>query len=250
MPRLRPPTAPEPRVIACDDSVLVIDKPPGMLSAPGRGTLETVMSWLRRLDQYRDEPFRIVQRLDRDASGVIVYARTLEAQRALTEQFEQRQVEKTYGALVTGYVASDGVVDLPLSTDKRLNRTVVDTRRGKPSITRYRVLQRVTGNTWVECRPLTGRTHQIRVHMAAIGHPLTVDPDYGGGQQLLLSMLKSGYRPGRDENERPLIARLTLHAAEISFQHPTLGSRVTFTAPLPKDLRITLTQLGRRGERN
>ncbi len=105
--------------------------------------------------------------------------------------------------------------------------------------------QHVAGTTLLECRPLTGRRHQIRVHLAAAGHPLTVDPLYGGGQSVLLSHYKPGYRPSRRHDERPLINRLTLHAARLTIEHPRSGERMTFEAPLPKDLRATINQLAR-----
>ena len=108
-------------------------------------------------------------------------------------------------------------------------------------------MQRLVGNTWLECRPQTGRTHQIRAHLAAIGHPLSVDPLYGGGQAVLLSHYKPGYQPNRRREERPLVNRLTLHAARIRFEHPATRQPVSFESPLPKDLRATLRQLGRLG---
>ena len=118
-------------------------------------------------------------------------------------------------------------------------------KRGKPSRTSYHILQRVAGHTWLECRPLTGRMHQIRVHLAAIGHPLSVDPPYGGGQAIFLSHLKPNYHPNRREEERPLIDRLTLHAARIAFTHPAMEQSMSIESPVPKDLRSTLTQLAR-----
>jgi 23S rRNA-/tRNA-specific pseudouridylate synthase len=158
----------------------------------------------------------------------------------------ERQVEKVYQALVGGYVEGDGEIDLPILYDKRSARYVTTWRaRGKPALTRYRVAQRVAGNTLVECRPVTGRTHQIRVHFAAIDHPLTVDPTYGGGKEVLLSQYKPGYHQGTRHAERPLIDRLTLHAWRIGFEHPGSGERVTYESPLPKDMRVTIRQLGR-----
>lgn len=157
----------------------------------------------------------------------------------------QRRVEKVYYALVNGYVDRDGEIDLPLHFSRRSNRMEVSPQHGKPSLTHYRVAERVAGNTWLECRPATGRMHQLRAHLAAIGHPLSVDPLYGGGQAVLLSRYKPDYHPNRRRQERPLVDRLTLHAARIGLAHPATGEPVTFESPLPKDLRATLTQLGR-----
>lgn len=240
-----------------DEDLIVADKPAGLLSVAGRSHEISLRELLREhprvLETLRPEELdptfgvniRSVHRLDREASGVILFTRTLEAQRDLVRQFEQRSVEKTYVAMVTGYVLNDGVIDKPLMIDESAGRSRVSDRRGKPSVTEYRVLQRLAGNTLVECRPHTGRMHQIRVHMASVGHPLTVDPIYGGGEAVFLSHHKPNYRPSSKHEERPLIARLTLHAAKLTVTHPRTQERVTFEAPLPKDFRATISQLGR-----
>jgi RluA family pseudouridine synthase len=234
-----------PAILYSDQALLVVDKPAGLLSAPGRSG-DDVRTALRAAGLVgQGDPVRLVHRLDRETSGVLVFARTLAAQRSLTAQFHARSVEKTYLALASGYVAGDGEIDLPLQVDRGGGRVRVQPRRGKPAVTRYRVLQRVAGNTLLECRPLTGRTHQIRAHLAAIGHPLAVDPLYGGAGAIFLSHYKQGYRPSARHDERPLIARLTLHALRIALDHPDSGERVSFEAPIPKDLRATLNQLAR-----
>jgi 23S rRNA pseudouridine1911/1915/1917 synthase len=245
-PARRPDPARSLRILYVDADLVVVDKPPHVLSVPGRGEHVSAVEVLSARPELRENPaLRIVHRLDRDASGVQVYARTLAAQRDLVRQFAGRRVEKLYYALVSGYVAGDGEVDLPLAFDKRHNRVRAGAGRGKASLTRYRVLQRVAGHTLLECRPVTGRLHQVRAHLAAIGHPLAVDPLYGGAAHVLLSRYKPGYRPSSRRPERPLIERLTLHALRITFEHPTTRSRVTFEAALPKDFRATLNQLAR-----
>lgn len=237
---------PAPQILHADESVLVVNKPAGALSVAGRGDhplLAELLIAARRVPA--DEPFRIVHRLDLECSGVIVYARTLESQRSLTAQFEARTIEKCYLALVRGFVANDGQVTLPIRSDDEGSRARIDPKRGRPAETHYRILERMPGFTLLECKPLTGRLHQIRVHMSAIGHPLAVDSLYGGGKSLLLSELKSGYKQSTRHEERPLIARLTLHAQSIAFSHPTTGKRVEFAAEIPRDLRATIAQLGR-----
>lgn len=233
-------------IVHADEAIIVVDKSPGVLCVPGRGGHANLVDRLRDRPEFADdEPLRVVQRLDKDASGVMVFARTRAAQQHLVRQFMDRTVEKTYLALVIGYVDSDGEIDLPIRYSKRRACFEATQEHGKPALTRYRILKRLSGNTLVECRPVTGRTHQIRVHFAAIDHPLTVDPAYGGGEQVMLSKYKSGYRQGIRHEERPLIDRLTLHAARIAFAHPLNEEPVAYEAPLPKDLRATLKQLER-----
>jgi RluA family pseudouridine synthase len=233
------------KILHLDEHLVVVDKPPGVLSAPGRGKDPSVADLLRQGPEIASEdPLRIVHRLDRDASGVLLLARTLEAQRHLVRQFAERTVEKVYLAMVSGYVPGHGEVDLRLTFDRRRDRVIASESRGKEAVTRYRVHQRLAGNTLLECRPLTGRTHQIRAHLAAIGYPLTVDPRYGGGQAVYLSQYKASYRPSGRREERPLIDRLTLHAASLRFEHPA-GPTQTVTAELPKDFQAAVRQLGR-----
>jgi 23S rRNA pseudouridine955/2504/2580 synthase/23S rRNA pseudouridine1911/1915/1917 synthase len=228
-----------PAVLHANEWILVVNKPAGVLSVPGRGHAPTLAELL---PDYA--PLRIVHRLDRGASGVVVLARTVEAQRHLSQQWTQRKVEKVYLALVRGYVSSDGQVDLALSIDRDKRRVKPD-RKGQEAITHYRILERLPGHTLLECRPITGRLHQIRVHLAAIGHPLAVDSKYGESKALFLSHYKPNYRPDRRHEERPLIARLTLHAAQLSFDHPAGTGRVSYEAPLPKDFRAAVQQLRR-----
>ena len=231
-----------------DEHVVVVDKPAGVLSARARGEPSVPVLLRRQGAIGPKEPLGVVHRLDRETSGVMVLARTRDAQRHVSQQFFNRTVEKVYLALVTGHVGEDeGEIDRMLRVHKSGTRVEVVSRKGKRCLTRYRVLERLTGNTLLECRPLTGRMHQIRAHLSAIGHPLTVDPLYGGGEAVLLSAYKPGYRPSARHDERPLIERLTLHAQRLSFDHPDGSGRVTFEADLPKEFRATLYQLRRLG---
>ena len=251
-------------IVHADSWLIVVDKPAGVLSVPGRGTGSTVMQLIaagrftmpKTTGAANDDPaaalrseaangvLRIVHRLDRFASGVMCMARTEEAQRQLTELWSSRQVEKTYLALVNGRVTKDGQVDAPLFVDREHSEVRVDAKNGVPALTHYRVLENFRGYSLLECQPVTGRMHQIRVHMTSIGHPLIVDSLYGGAPALMLSAFKTDYRPGKGK-EQPLIGRLTLHALRLSFAHPADQRAVTFEAPIPKDFRATTNQLRR-----
>ncbi len=244
--RGRAPKAPRPTLLYVDEDMLVVDKPAGYLSAPGRGDAPCVLDAIRAMPEIPDDaPLRIVHRLDKDASGVLCFARTREGQRGLVGQFMDREVEKVYHTIVLGVVPEPGQVNAPISWDDREGRSRIGGRRAKPSLTRYAPIEPLFGHTLLECRPVTGRTHQIRVHMAHIGHPLAVDPDYGGAAELRLSDLKPNYVASTRRPERPLIGRLTLHAARLTLRHPLRNEEMRFESPPPKDFRAAVTQLRR-----
>ena len=235
-----------PEVLHLDAELLVVDKPAGVLPGRGHGDDICLPDLVRaQVDLPDDEPFHVAGRLHEQASGVIVYARTSEAQRNLTRQFAEGRAETTYLALVSGHVEADGEIDIPLHFDKRLGKLRASERHGKPALTRYQVVERVVGNTLLECRPVNERTDQVRIHLAAIGYPLTVDPTFGGGSAVMLSSYKPNYRRNKRRPERPLIERLTLHAVTVALFHPASGHPLRLDAPPPRDFRVTLVQLGR-----
>lgn len=232
-------------VLFADDNMVVLNKRSGILIAADRYNPDAP-----RLDLAAQEEFGrlyAVHRIDKDTSGLIIYARTPEAQRNLSMQFENREVHKTYHALVYGHpLWQDLHVDLPLKPDgDARHRTVVDKRFGKKSTTDFRLFG-VCGNfSWIEAKPLTGRTHQIRVHLAANGLSIVCDPLYSGNQKpLRLSDIKRNWH-GDVEEERPLLSRLALHAYKIVIKHPVTGEEMTFTAPYPKDMEATRKQLSK-----
>jgi 23S rRNA pseudouridine1911/1915/1917 synthase len=189
---------------------------------------------------------RVVHRLDKDTTGVVLVAKTKHGLADLTRQLEQRTVKKDYLALVTGVVHRDaGEIDTPLE-----DPGAPASRRGPKTLleahTRWEVVERFHSHTLLRCHPLTGRQHQLRQHLASVGHPLAVDPLYGGATQLLLSKIKRGYRPPSKGDERPLLARLSLHAQRIVFASPSperSGQPVEVVAPVPDDLEVALRQL-------
>ena len=264
----RAPVAPrvELEVLYEDEEVLVVDKPAGLPVEPERWERGNacLSGALLELDLRRSsvEPAsptsptagldfrsRLVLRIDKDTTGAVLVAKELETERRLREAFASGEVHKSYLALVEGEYPLAGdeeeQLDSPIGPDRRRSgRMRIDEGGGKPSLTAVRVEQRFRGYTLLRCQPLTGRTHQIRVHLSGAGFPLVVDPVYGRRDALRLSEFKSGYRskPGRPES--PLIDRLTLHAHRIGF--PTSGGRrQEVEAPVPKDLTRVLKQLAK-----
>jgi tRNA pseudouridine32 synthase/23S rRNA pseudouridine746 synthase len=215
-----------------DEALLVIDKPAGLPSLPDGYNPGAVH--VRSLLEPHYGRVWIVHRLDRGTSGVLLLARTAEAHRALNQQFDQRQVTKVYHALVNGSPDwREKTVDLPLRIDVgHKHRTAVDPARGKPAVTHLRVLERFAGCTLVEAVPETGRTHQIRAHLAALGHPLVADELYASDPV--------GDSPA-------IMPRLGLHARRLTLSHPILHSILRFEAPYPEDFIWALEQLRRRG---
>jgi len=214
-------------VVYVDDHVIVVDKPAGLVVHPGAGQPDgTLVHGL--LHRFADlegvgDPHRpgIVHRLDKGTSGLMVVARTPDALAALSSQLKARDVERRYLALVVGEVGEGrGVVDAPVGRSARQPTRMAVTARGRAARTRYEVLERYTEPvpaTFLECRLETGRTHQVRVHLAAIGHPVVGDSRYGRGDALAM--------------KRPF-----LHAHELAFDHPADGTRRRFQSPLPADL--------------
>jgi tRNA pseudouridine32 synthase/23S rRNA pseudouridine746 synthase len=201
-------------VLHADHEILVVDKPSGLLSVPGKGA-HLADCLLARVQAAFPEAL-LVHRLDRDTSGVMVFALTPSAQRHLGLQFEKRRMKKTYVARVWGEVAEKtGTVDLPLIVDWP-NRPLqmVDHENGRPARTDWRVLRREGGTTRMRLMPQTGRSHQLRVHMREIGHPILGDPFYAEG-------------PAR------AFPRLMLHSESLRLRHPDGGAGVTFKAPVP-----------------
>ncbi len=206
------PSNKTPDLIYSDESLLVVNKPAGLLAVPGRG--EDKQDCLSARLQYEFPDALVVHRLDMATSGLMVFARGIEMQRRLSQLFREREVHKRYVAVVAGRLQQEaGEIALPLICDwPNRPRQKIDHALGKPSLTRYRVLEQQGEDTRVELEPVTGRTHQLRVHMAAIGHPILGDALYG------------------DDASAP---RLMLHACRLSFPHPLNGEPLNFECAAP-----------------
>jgi RluA family pseudouridine synthase len=243
-----------PPVIFEDESLIAFDKPSGLLIAPDRRD-KSRANLMDLVHEKMGQGVANVHRIDAETSGLVLFAKTKPALDFLSGQFQSKTVAKVYEALTAGLPAQDEfTVDLVLKEDEaKPGRMCVVKKHGKASVTEFTVRGRFPqpagrpSLAHIECRPQTGRTHQIRVHLAAAGTPILNDPLYGNETRLLLSDLKRGYK-GRDD-ERPLIARLALHAATLTFTHPLSREKVTIAAPRPNDFEVALKYLGKYARR-
>lgn len=227
-------------MIAENNDWVAVDKAAGLLSIPDRQGKEISLKDL--LKQKYGEIFT-VHRIDRDTSGVILFAKTSAAHQELSKLFEERSVDKFYNCLVKGYPSSErGTIQVPIMENPAQPGRMMTHAKGKAAVTEYQVIEKFRGFSLLRCQILTGRTHQIRVHLQYIGHSIVGDEWYGDGSPLLLSGIKKNFKISlAAEEERPILSRLALHAAELSFEWK--NQPVQLIAPLPKDMRATLQQL-------
>lgn len=238
-----------------DERLIAIAKPAGLASIPGRGESDSAVERIARqlglpVTGDADPRIRLVHRLDKDTSGVLLFAKDRDAQRHLSHQFQNNTVTKEYLALVHGRPReTEGQIDAALGVDPYSKKRMAVLRFGRPALTHWRVEQAYRHAALLRVTPRTGKTHQIRVHLRHIGHPLLVDPLYNpptSNQRsgVFLSSYKRDYRPTRGEEERPLIDRLTLHAEKLRFEHPD-GRQIEVVCEPPKDLRAAINSLGK-----
>lgn len=236
---------PDYTLVFQDDNIVVLNKRSGLLVAADRYDTEAP-----RLDVEAEKEFGklfAVHRIDKDTSGIVIYAKNPDAHKKLSMQFQERNVEKTYHCLVYGHPLWENLkVNLPLLPDGDIrHRTVVNKRFGKPSLTEFTLIGNCGPYSWIEAKPKTGRTHQIRVHLAENGLSIVCDPLYSGNQKpVRLSEIKRRWN-GDEYEERPLLNRLALHAYKIEIISPTTNEKQTFIAPYPKDLEATRKQLAK-----
>lgn len=238
-------------VVYADDDIVVINKPAGLVTHPGAGNVNGTMgnALLHRFPELENIPRAgVIHRLDKNTTGLLVVARSLAAHSALVEQLQERLFEREYCAFVVGKMTAGGSVDANIGRhpSNRLKMAVV--ANGKEAITHYRVQQRFRAHTLINVKLETGRTHQIRVHMAHIQHPLVGDPLYGRRLQLPPNCSE------RFTQELRHFKRQALHAKRLGIQHPVTGESLQWQAPIPKDMQSLIdaaredTQLQQAGD--
>ena len=227
-----------PEIIFSHPQYVVVNKPARLLSVPDR--YDSSIPNLQHILQKQYGKIYPVHRLDRSTSGLLLFALDASFFRYISRLFETRQIEKKYLAIVQGVPSiEEGTIDAPILSLPGKNKVVVHAR-GKASVSRYRLLEVFQTFSLLEVSIESGRTHQIRVHLQSIGHPLLVDPVYGGQQSFFLSEVKPKYRGDKSE-ERPLLIRTPLHAHHLSFRDEK-GEMMSFEAAAPKDMKATLQQ--------
>jgi RluA family pseudouridine synthase len=233
-----------------DESLIAVNKAAQVLSIPDRHRPELTNIYALLLEKYGE--IYIVHRIDKDTSGVLLFAKTAAAHKSLSEQFEDRTTVKLYKALVIGCpFEEEGRIEAGIAHHPTQLGLMCVSSKGKESITEYRVLEKFKNYSLLECNILTGRTHQIRVHLKHIGHPLVVDFQYGGKESFFLSEFKKRkFNLGKWEEEVPMLSRVPLHAYSLTFNHPVSGEQMTLTAEMPKDMRAVLSQLAKWDKSN
>lgn len=230
-----------PEIVFENHSFVAVNKPAGLLSIPDREQTQTSLKDIL-LEKYG--AIYTVHRLDRDTSGIIIFAKTEVAHKYFSQLFEGREIEKYYMGLVHGIPSpKKGTINAPIAEHGVQKGFYIVHQRGKPSVTDYEVMEENKAFSLVQFQLHTGRTHQIRVHCKNIGHPLACDELYGDGKPILLSSIKKKYKLSKhDEEERPMLNRLALHSYRLKFTDAD-GIIIDLEAELPKDIRALLKQL-------
>ena len=245
----RPPGMRLPPVLFEDSCIVAFDKPAGMLVTPDRWDKNA--EFLMQIIHTKMDPGIFnVHRLDRETSGVLLCAKNDQTLRTLCRDFEQRRMSKRYLCLARGCPPwQEYTVDIGILPDRDRPGRMRASKAGKRAETRFRVLEMWLGYSFIEAVPITGRTHQIRVHLASAGYPIVADPLYGNGRGIFLSEMKKKYK-FKETPERPLIGRVALHSECLSFTHPETGQQMTIQSPVPHDFNVAMKYLSRFAARN
>ncbi len=226
-----------------DEDLVIVNKPAKYLSIPDRFD-ETKPNVLGFLNHKYGKVFTI-HRLDKETSGILCFAKNEIAHKLVSKQFQERTVQKIYYALVDGILTpNEGEINQGIAPHPARPGKMMVSNKGKKSLTTYKIIEQFKNFALVEANIKTGRTHQIRVHFEAIGFPLALDALYGTRTEFLLSEIKlRKYKLGKNQEERPLMTRTTLHAYRLELDHPTTQKRLIIEAPLPKDFAAVVKQL-------
>jgi len=232
-------------IIYEDEDLVVVNKPAGLLVIPDRFNSE-LPSLNKILEQKMQQQIWVVHRLDRDTSGVICFAKNEQSHKYLSNLFQEHEVVKLYAGIVHGRVVPEqGRIEAPIAEHPVTKGKMVTAKKGKPSVTDYRVTEQWALYSLLQFQIQTGRTHQIRVHMQSMGHPLLCDELYGDGKPFFVSSIKKKYKlADKYESERPLLSRLALHAYRLQF-HKADGKEIVAEATLPKDILACVKQLNK-----
>ena len=233
-----------------DEDLIIVNKPGGLLVIPDRFD-SSLPSLNKLLEAKLKQPVWVVHRLDRETSGVICFAKNEEAHKYLSRLFQEHEVSKFYAGLVIGKVYPEqGRVEAPIIEHPTVKGKMATAKKGKASVTDYRVVEQWPLYALLQFQIHTGRTHQIRVHMQSLGHPIVCDELYGDGKPFYLSTIKRKYRlSDKEETERPLLSRLALHAYKLQFVKPD-GKEIVAEASLPKDMLACVNQLNKWSPQN
>ncbi len=230
------------KIIHQDEHILAINKPARLRVIPDHwipnlpNLRDLLQQKLSSLYKKNEQFVWVIHRIDADTSGLVIFARNPYAHQTLNKAFEENQIQKTYLAIVQGCPEqSEGEINLPIDTKRRSKGRVRIHPEGKPSSTKYRVIEKFRDFALLEVLPQTGRTHQIRIHLQYIGHPLAIDPLYNKTDKITISQLRGKWIKTASNEENAIISRLSLHAYKLKFPHPETGKLLQLEAETPKD---------------
>ena len=235
------------QIIHIDDSILIVNKPAGLVVIPDHwdpeapNLMDLLQKRLKKIVSTNSELY-VVHRIDKDTSGLVILARSPEIHHYFNDEFSHNRIKKSYLAIVNGIPNENrGKIDAPILYSGK--GKVIIHASGKPSVTEFTVMERFRHYALLQINPLTGRTHQIRVHLKSIGHPLAIDPIYGNRSELSIFDIKWRARKKEEELQSSLMSRLSLHSWRLEFNHPGDGRMVYYQIEPPKDFRALLNAL-------